>query len=173
MSVHELPILPGVERDAFRNAMACLGAAVNIITTDGPAGRAGFTASAVCSVTDTPPTLLVCLNRSASVWPIFRDNGYLCVNTLAAGHENLSTLFGGKTPMAERFAAADWHTLASGSPLLDGALVSFDCKVAQVVSVGTHDILFCEVQALVRNDETHGLAWFDRGYHHLLRQDAR
>lgn len=173
MSVHELPILPGVERDAFRNAMACLGAAVNIITTDGPAGRAGFTASAVCSVTDTPPTLLVCLNRSASVWPIFRDNGYLCVNTLAAGHEGLSTLFGGKTPMAERFAAADWHTLASGSPLLDGALVSFDCKVAQVVSVGTHDILFCEVQALVRNDETHGLAWFDRGYHHLLRQDAR
>lgn len=173
MSVHELPILPGVERDAFRNAMACLGAAVNIITTDGPAGRAGFTASAVCSVTDTPPTLLVCLNRSASVWPIFRDNGYLCVNTLAAGHEDLSTLFGGKTPMAERFAAADWHTLASGSPLLDGALVSFDCKVAQVVSVGTHDILFCEVQALIRNDETHGLAWFDRGYHHLLRQDAR
>lgn len=173
MSVHELPVLPGIERDAFRNAMACLGAAVNIITTDGPAGRAGFTASAVCSVTDTPPTLLVCLNRSASVWPIFRDNGYLCVNTLAAGHEDLSTLFGGKTPMAERFAAADWHTLASGSPLLDGALVSFDCKVAQVVSVGTHDILFCEVQALVRNDETHGLAWFDRGYHHLLRQDAR
>ncbi|MBY4886904.1 pyrimidine utilization flavin reductase protein F [Pantoea sp. DY-15] len=173
MSVHELPILPGVERDAFRNAMACLGAAVNIITTDGPAGRAGFTASAVCSVTDAPPTLLVCLNRSASVWPIFRDNGYLCVNTLAAGHEDLSTLFGGKTPMAERFAAADWHTLASGSPLLDGALVSFDCKVAQVVSVGTHDILFCEVQALERNDETHGLAWFDRGYHHLLRQDAR
>ncbi|WP_277975671.1 NADH-dependent FMN reductase RutF [Pantoea endophytica] len=173
MSVHELPVLPGVERDTFRNAMACLGAAVNIITTDGPAGRAGFTASAVCSVTDTPPTLLVCLNRSASVWPIFRDNGYLCVNTLAAGHEDLSTLFGGKTPMTERFAAADWHTLASGSPLLDGALVSFDCKVAQVVSVGTHDILFCEVQALVRNDETHGLAWFDRGYHHLLRQDAR
>ena len=173
MSVHELPLLPSVDRDAFRHAMARLGAAVNIITTDGPAGRAGFTASAVCSVTDTPPTLLVCLNRSASVWPIFRDNGYLCVNTLAAGHEDLSTLFGGKTPMEQRFAAADWHRLASGSPLLDGATVSFDCKITQVVSVGTHDILICEALALVRNDETHGLAWFDRGYHHLLRQDAR
>lgn len=44
-----------VEKQQFRNAMARLGAAVNIITTDGPAGRAGFTASAVCSVTDTPP----------------------------------------------------------------------------------------------------------------------
>lgn len=173
MSVHELPLLPNVDRDAFRHAMARLGAAVNIITTDGPAGRAGFTASAVCSVTDTPPTLLVCLNRTASVWPTFRDNGYLCVNTMAAGHEDLSTLFGGKTPMEQRFAAAEWHTLASGSPLLDGATVSFDCKISQVVSVGTHDILICEALALVRNDDSHGLAWFDRGYHHLLRQDAR
>ena len=35
--------------------MARLGAAVNVVTTDGPAGRYGFTASAVCSVTDDPP----------------------------------------------------------------------------------------------------------------------
>lgn len=41
-----------VDQQTFRDAMSCMGAAVNIITTDGPAGRAGFTASAVCSVTD-------------------------------------------------------------------------------------------------------------------------
>ncbi|WP_198511682.1 flavin reductase, partial [Bacillus subtilis] len=55
-------LTPAVEKTEFRNAMSRLGAAVNIITTEGPAGRAGFTASAVCSVTDSPPTLLVCLN---------------------------------------------------------------------------------------------------------------
>ena len=44
------------DKASFRDAMAHVGAAVNIITTDGPAGRAGFTASAVCSVTDTPPS---------------------------------------------------------------------------------------------------------------------
>ncbi|EXU73664.1 MULTISPECIES: NADH-dependent FMN reductase RutF [Erwinia] len=162
-----------VEKQDFRNAMAQLGAAVNIITTDGPAGRAGFTASAVCSVTDTPPTLLVCLNRSASVWPVFNANRQLCVNTLAAGHESLSTLFGGKTPMAERFIAAGWSTLSTGSPVLSGAVASFDCKVTQVMSVGSHDILLCEVQALISNDTGHGLMWFDRGYHHLMRQEAR
>ncbi|PLP28243.1 FMN reductase, partial [Klebsiella pneumoniae] len=89
------------DKASFRDAMAHVGAAVNIITTDGPAGRAGFTASAVCSVTDTPPTLLVCLNRSASVWPVFSEHHTLCVNTLAAGQEALSTLFGGKTAMDE------------------------------------------------------------------------
>nr|VUD30589.1 flavin reductase RutF in pyrimidine catabolism pathway [Raoultella sp. NCTC 9187] len=96
--------MPIADKQSFRDAMAQVGAAVNIITTDGPAGRAGFTASAVCSVTDEPPTLLVCLNRSASVWPTFSQHQALCVNTLAAGQEPLSNLFGGKTPMAERFA---------------------------------------------------------------------
>ena len=54
----------------YREAMSRLGAAVSVITTDGPAGPSGFTASAVCSVTDAPPTLLVCLNRSASASPL-------------------------------------------------------------------------------------------------------
>lgn len=164
-------ILP-VEKQDFRDAMSRLGSAVNIITTDGPAGRAGFTASAVCSVTDSPPTLLVCLNRSASVYAAFKENEVLCVNTLADSHESLSNLFGGKTPMAQRFEAAEWSLLATGSPILSGALVSFDCKITQTTSIGTHDILFCEAVALVRNDESHGLAYFDRCYHPLMRQSA-
>ena len=87
-------------------AMSCMGAAVNIITTDGPAGRAGFTASAVCSVTDTPPTLLVCLNRGASVWPVFNEKPNAACKYI---QEPLSNLFGGNAH-GNRFAAAlaDW-----------------------------------------------------------------
>ncbi len=81
------------DKQSFRDAMAHVGAAVNIITTDGPAGRAGFTASAVCSVTDAPPTLLVCLNRSASVWSIFSQHQALCVNTLAVRTRKSSRTF--------------------------------------------------------------------------------
>lgn len=166
------PALELVEKQAFRDGMARLGAAVNIITTDGPAGRAGFTASAVCSVTDTPPTLLVCLNRSASVWSVFDANRQLCVNTLAADQEALSSLFGGKTPMAERFQAAQWRKGVTGSPVLQGALVSFDCRISEITQVGTHDVLFCEVLALTVSNKTGGLAWFDRGYL-PLRRDVR
>ncbi|MET4385446.1 flavin reductase (DIM6/NTAB) family NADH-FMN oxidoreductase RutF [Bradyrhizobium sp. F1.4.3] len=57
-----------IVREDYRDAMARLGAAVSIVTTDGPAGRAGFTASAACSVTDDPPTLLVCMNRASSAY---------------------------------------------------------------------------------------------------------
>ena len=56
----------------FRDAMACLPAAVNIITTDGPSGRCGITASAVCSVTDEPPTFF---RKMSTTWPTWALGG--------------------------------------------------------------------------------------------------
>lgn len=171
MSMAELvtPKAPeaGVTKTDFRDAMAGLAAAVNVITSDGPHGRAGFTATAVCSVTDDPPTLLVCLNRSASAHATVMGNEALCVNTLMATQQGLSNLFGGKTPMAERFAAAKWHRGASGAPVLEGAAVSFDCRITHSTSVGTHDILFCEVLALQRHPQPNPLVYYGRGYHGL------
>jgi len=160
---------PPTSQAEFREGMARLGAAVSIITTDGPAGRAGFTASAVCSVTDSPPMLLVCLNRSASVYDAFIDNTALCVNTLRPDHEPLSRLFGGKTPMDERFAAAEWILDISGAPVLKDAGVSFDCRVVQVSKMGSHSVLFCEVLAIRQHEIASGLIYFDRSYHRLSR----
>lgn len=157
-----------LEKTDYRNAMSRLGAAVNIITTDGPAGRAGFTASAVCSVTDEPPTLLICLNRTASAYPAFQANAVLCVNVLAAGQQTLSGVFGGKTPMDDRFAAGRWRNGATGSPVLEGAAASFDCRVVRSTSVGTHDVLFCEAVAIALGDTAHGLIYFDRRYHDIV-----
>lgn len=153
-----------VDKDIFRNGMSSLGSAVNVITTHGEAGQAGFTASAVCSVTDTPPTLLVCLNRSASVFPVFTENKVLCVNTLSAQHTQLSNLFGGKTPMADRFAAAKWTSLITGAPVLEDALIAFDCEVSQSLSVGSHDVMFCQVKAIRHNPNSNALMYFNRGY---------
>jgi len=118
-------------------------------------------------VTDEPPTLLVCLNRSASVYPTFARNRVLCVNVLCASQDGLSNLFGGKTPMDERFAAAAWNQGLSGSPMLDEALVSFDCRVSEMSAVGTHDVLYCEVMAIRSGHGESGLAYFRRAYHRL------
>ena len=152
-------------RDEYRNAMARLGAAVNIVTTDGPGGLAGFAATAVCSVSDTPPTLLVCLNQCSSAYPAIKANGKLCVNVLGGHHDQLSRLFGGKTPVAERFAAANWTPSAAGCPMLESALVSFDCKITSVANGHTHDVLLCEVLSLRWTADGQALFYFDRRYH--------
>src|SRR5258708_21219037 len=67
---------------AFREAMSRLGAAVHVVTTAGPGGKTGFTATAVCSVSDAPPTLLARLNRGNHSGPILPANQAFCVNTL-------------------------------------------------------------------------------------------
>lgn len=153
-----------VDQDTFRQGMSNLGAAVNVITTQGEAGQAGFTASAVCSVTDTPPTLLVCLNRSASVYHTFLENKVLCVNSLSSNQIQLSNLFGGKTPMQERFAQGQWSELITGSPVLDDALISFDCEVISSQAIGSHDVLFCQVKAIRQNPNLNALLYFKRNY---------
>jgi flavin reductase len=158
-----------VSSAAFREAMSRLAAAVNVVTTDGPAGRAGFTASAVCSVTDEPPTLLVCINRNASAYSAFADNSVLCVNVLSADHQDVSNTFGGKTPMEERFAQANWTTRETGAPVLADALAHFECRISQRVTVGTHDVLFCEIVAMSTCDDSQCLLYFDRQYHQLPR----
>jgi flavin reductase len=156
-----------VEQKAYREAMARVGAAVNVITTDGPGGRRGFTASAVCSVTDTPPTLLVCLNRNSDSNVALKENMVLCVNTLTAAQQHLSPVFAGMTTdnYDERFAAAVWSVLETGVPVLDEALVSFDCRVSQVTEVGTHSVFFCEVLAVRTVEIGEGLIYFSRNYH--------
>src|ERR671932_2497370 len=106
-----------VTRQEFCDGRARLGAAVNVITTGGPAGRGGFTASAVCSVTDEPPTLLVCMNRGATAAPAMKANGTVCVNVVAAGQKEAAMVFAGMTrcSMEQRFEAGTWYSLATGA----------------------------------------------------------
>ncbi|MDO1582737.1 flavin reductase [Rhizobium oryzicola] len=156
-------------RLAFRQGMSQLAAAVHVVTTDGSAGIAGFTASAVCSVSDSPPTLLVCLNRSSSVATVFEQNRVLCVNTLTHQHEALSRAFGGTTSQTERFAAGKWVTAATGAPRLVDALVSFDCEVVNIVEAGSHWVLLSRIVDIAHgNADQAALVYFRRRYAAIL-----
>lgn len=156
-----------VEVTDFRNAMSLLTGAVNVITTAGASGRYGFTASAVCSVTDTPPTLLVCMNRASSSLVHFIDNKILTVNVLGAHHQHISKVFASKISPEERFAYGAWTALETGAPVLEDALVSFDCQIEQVQEVGTHAIFICHIVAVQQSQHDQGLVYFNRAYHHV------
>ena len=153
----------------FREAMARLGAAVHIITTQGSAGRAGFTATAVASVSDSPPTVLVCLNRKSQITPVMRENKVFCVNTLASHDEELANVFAGRIGqfMADRFSAGNWTTLETGAPALTNAIAAIDCRVLEMKSVATHDIYFGEVAAIRLANAEKALVYHDRAYKHV------
>ena len=135
-----------IEAIDFRNAMSLLTSAVSVVTTIGSTGRYGFTASAVCSVTDSPPTLLVCMNIASSSHTHFVENKILTVNVLAAHHQHMSKVFSSKMSPEERFKYGSWTELETGAPVLKDALVSFDCQIEQIQEVGTHTIFICRVE---------------------------
>ena len=163
----DAPLVP-IGAAEFKAGMALLAGAVNIVTTQGPTGPAGFTATAICSVSAEPPMLLVCLNTGSSAAPAFESAGTLCVNTVTTDLAGVAQLFGGKTPMADRFGAARWNTALTGAPVLQEALVAFEARIVRVQPVATHRVLFCEVVAVHQGDPSAGASlYWNRGFHAL------
>lgn len=160
-----------IEATDFRNAMSLLTTAVSVVTTEGQSGLHGFTASAVCSVTDTPPTLLVCMNQTSRSHGHFIDNKILTVNVLGAQHEHISNAFASKLHSTERFKQGAWTQLATGAPVLTDALVSFDCEIEDIQQVGTHSVFMCRVVAIKHAEQQDGadesLVYFNRAYHQV------
>ncbi|HTY95309.1 MAG TPA: flavin reductase family protein [Steroidobacteraceae bacterium] len=135
--------------DSFKLGMRRLAAGVCLITTRCTDGtRRGMTATAVCSVSASPPTLLCCINRSNSSYDAILASGIFAVNVLSLEDRPLADLFARSVPPEEKFAAGLWQHQDTGAPLLESALAAFDCRVGQHVAVGTHGILFGEIQAV-------------------------
>ena len=120
---------------------APLAGAVNIITsTNAGPPRYGTTATAVCSATAEPPTVLVCINKLATTHGAVAKSKAFCVNVLRAEDWELSTTFSGAQSGENRFKSRDWTRLGTGSPVLIDALVSFDCRVVKQMAHGSHTI---------------------------------
>lgn len=150
----------------FREAMSRVASSVSIVSTDGPHGVAGFTCSAVCSVTDEPPTIMICVNRKSAANAVIKANGVLCVSSLGADQIELSQLFAGvgRVPMNERFAGPHWSVLSTGAPCCTTSRVALDCRVADIKEVGTHSVIFAEVVATAHAGEGEPLIYHSRNY---------
>lgn len=147
----------------FRLAMRRMAATVTILSTADDAGLPhGMAATAVSSVTMDPPTLLVCVNRSASLHAPLLARRRFCVNVLATRHEGLVGAFSGKLSGQERFALGDWGTDAATSlPYLRDAQCNLFCEVQGVVPVGTHVVVLARVSAASSHERVAPLLYVD------------
>lgn len=157
---------PVVDPALFREGMSHVVSAVHVITTGGPAGRAGFTATAVSSVSDAPPTLLVCMNVASSSAGRLAENGVFAVNTLAASQQAVAEACSGRTGLSgeARFGVGTWLEGEDGLPLLAGAVTVFRCRTVHAEKVATHLVIFGEVYAVETARDEHGLAYLRRHY---------
>jgi flavin reductase (DIM6/NTAB) family NADH-FMN oxidoreductase RutF len=139
-------------RRRFLAGMSNAACTVNVVTTDGPAGRFGLTVSAMASVSaDTPkPTLLVCAHHLSAATQAIIANGVFCVNVLRDDQSHISDCFAGRrqTSDGDRFSCARWTTGLTGAPRVVDPLVAFGCRVTSSQQVGTHYVLFGMVEEI-------------------------
>jgi flavin reductase len=138
-----------VDAEQFKAGMRTLAGAVNIITSVNAGHRYGMTATAVCSASAEPPTVLACINKLASTHGAVAKSKAFCVNVLRAEDWALSTTFSGAQSGELRFQPRDWTHLATGSPVLIDSLVSFDCRVVKSLVHGTHTIFLGQVEQVL------------------------
>ena len=155
-------------RERFLGAMSRAACTVNVITTDGPAGRAGVTVSAMSPVSaDMPrPTLLICVHHLSPAAEKILENGCFCVNVLSHDQAGISDMFAGRRGERgrDRFACADWAAMPSGAPRVVDPLVGFDCLTATARRVGTHHVIFGEVGEIFIAGRGSPLIYANRAY---------
>lgn len=128
---------------AFRCAMRNVAGTVAVIAVGKQKGqRTGLTATSICSLSDDPPALLVCVNRSASAHSRIRADRCFSVNVLAEDQQMLANRFAGREQVAgeARFAIDQWTTLETGAPVLLDAIAVFDCELSSEYQTPTHSI---------------------------------
>lgn len=122
---------------------------VSIIATGEPGHRRGLTASAVCSLTDQPPTLIVCINRAAATHDLIIARGTFSVNALAAHQEAIAHVFSGMAGVhgEQRFASGDWSMGTTGVPILGSAVCRLECRLDEYKEASSHTVFFGHVVA--------------------------
>lgn len=156
----------GLDGARFREAMSRVAAAVHIVTTGGPAGLGGITATSVASITVEPPMILFCINKSSPSAARVIENGVFCVNTLTPSQEVLADIFAGRTGqhLDERFASAEWTKLITGAPVLRNAAAVFDCRLTEVKEVVTHLVMIGAVEGVEYGRQDCSLTYAHRRY---------
>lgn len=142
---------PQVEK-GFRDAMRRLAGTVTVVTVSNEGERHGTTATAVTSLSMSPPSLLVCFNRDSRLHPLLSAADSFCVNLLHTDNVDVSRLFSSPVSSAERFAGGQWALDEAGAPWLEDAQSCIQCVKDQQIDYGSHTIFIGRVVS-VRNRE--------------------
>ncbi len=166
--------LTEADGDGFRRGMRSLASGVSLITYGAGAEPMGIAATSVTSVSAEPPTLLVCINRAASLFARLAPGAVFGVNVLTGDHQEIADRFAGRNGAkgGERFAGASWVVTPDGAPLLVGALAAFECEVEDLFERHTHAIVIGRVRRVGVSASGNALVYWRGSYDQVGWADA-
>jgi len=155
----------------FRDVMSLWPSGVAVVTVVDASGRPhGMTCNSLCSVSLSPPCMLVSLYRATSTVTAIRDSAAFCVNLLASGSKAISQMFAAAKP--DRFEGVDWRLSSEvRCPCLTGpaSYALLECELQSVSYVHDHALIVGDVRAIDWRS-TDSMLYHDREYRPATNQ---
>ena len=157
-----------VKTEQFKDIMSKFATGVTVVTTAVDGQHHGLTVSAFCSVSLSPPLILVCIEKTAQAHERMLQAEKFVVNFLAADQKAISEVFADpRATSSQRFQQIEMETRESDIPVIAGSLGFIECRKQAAYNGGDHSIFTGEVIDLRLSGKRHPLLYYDRAYHHL------
>jgi flavin reductase len=162
------------ERHRLRAMMARFATGVSVVAARHGPLLAGMTASAIASISVDPPLMMASLNRKSETHGAIIGSHSFAISVLAADQRLLAECFAQPTTAEKlrRFCDAAWHEAETGSPVLEGVIAYFDCRLVDRHLGGDHTIFIGEIAAAGYDPDAEPLIWFGSRYRALAEEDA-
>lgn len=132
-----------IDTDLFRALMRCIASSVAVITTGADGNLHGMTATAVTSVSASPASLLVVVNRSNRSHLLITASRSFAVNILSETQRSLGERFSSKAD--DQFDGVPHEIAWNGAPVLKNVAAHLECRLVAETDVGTHTIFVGEI----------------------------
>jgi flavin reductase (DIM6/NTAB) family NADH-FMN oxidoreductase RutF len=141
-----------VDGRTLRDALGMFATGVTVVTVGEPAAH-GMTANSFTAVSLSPPLLLVCVHRQASMHGLLDQGTAFGISVLAEDQHDLAGHFSDRhrpAGMAQFHGTATVPGPRTGVPLIARAVAHFECEVRQRHGAGDHTIVVGGVLSLHR-----------------------
>lgn len=135
-----------IDPQEYKDVMARFAAGVTIVTALKDGQPHGMTVSSFTSVSLQPPMVLICVDKTYGIGAEIEAAKSFAVNILHKGQADLGLKFAQPDiSMADRFAAIEWSSGKTKSPILKDCLSWLDCTLHHQHNEGDHTIFFGKV----------------------------
>jgi flavin reductase (DIM6/NTAB) family NADH-FMN oxidoreductase RutF len=156
-----------VNSDEFRSVLGRFPSGVTVVTTKATDGSdQGMTVSAFCSLSLDPPLVLICIEKTASVYAALTTAPAFIVNVLSAKQEQVARRF--SIVDIDRFEGIGVSRSRNGIVILDDVLGVIECNRFSLHDGGDHTIVVGEVEA-GRAENGTPLLYYRGGYAQMER----
>lgn len=158
--------------DSLKLALRRLAKAVVVISSANGEGRYAMAATAVSELSMDPPSMLICVNQSASLYPVLAGGADFAINILHHNHVEIARRCAGQAKGEARFADAEWIATELAVPRLADAQASIVCRNVRQVDHGTHGIFIGNVVEVHTSGRPEPLVYLDGRFTRAQQEEA-